>query len=79
MWIFCQAEDSHETLAVVRLKSAKINVFRMSSAAGVIGALTLSAQQTKADTCAKSVDPAEMACNKLSHQDLHCLPFCFWF
>ena len=34
-------------------------------------------EQTKTDTCANSVDPDEMACNKPSHQDLHCLPFCF--
>ena len=28
---------------------------------------------------ANSVDPDEMACNEPSHQDLHCLPFCFEF
>ena len=39
--------------------------------------LTLSALQTKPDTCANSVDPDEMACNKPSHQDLHCLPLRF--
>ena len=36
--------------------------------------LTLSVLQTKKDTCANSVDPDEP-----SHQDLHCLPFCFVF
>ena len=25
------------------------------------------------------VDPDEMACQEPSHQDLHCLPFCFDF
>ena len=42
--------------------------------------LTLSVLQTKTDTCANSVDPDETACNKLSHQDLHCLPsyYLFW-
>ena len=32
----------------------------------------------KRDACANSVDPDETACHKLSHQYLHCLPFCFW-
>ena len=26
---------------------------------------------------ANSVDPDEKTCKELSHQDLHCLPFCF--
>ena len=39
--------------------------------------LTLSALQTKRDTCANSVDPDETASDDLSHQDLQCLPF--WF
>ena len=29
------------------------------------------------DALANSADPDEMAHNKPSHQDLHCLPFCF--
>ena len=29
------------------------------------------------NTCANSVDPDEMACNELSHLDVHCLPFYF--
>ena len=40
--------------------------------------LTLSAQQTKTDTCANSVDPDETARNGPSHQDLHYLPFGFF-
>ena len=28
---------------------------------------------------ANSIDPDEMAHNEPSHQDLHCLPFCFDF
>ena len=40
--------------------------------------LTLSALQTKHDTCANSVDPNETAHYELSHQDLHWLPFCFY-
>ena len=36
--------------------------------------LTLSACQTKTDTCANSIDPDETARNEPSHQDLHCLP-----
>ena len=39
--------------------------------------LTLSAQQASTDAYANSVDPDEMAHNEPSHQDLHCLPFCF--
>ena len=39
--------------------------------------ITLSALQTKTDTCANSVDPDEMALNEPFHLDLHCLPF--WF
>ena len=35
--------------------------------------------QTKTSTFAKSADPDEMARNEPSHQDLHCLPFCFNF
>ena len=41
--------------------------------------LILSARQTKTITCANSVDPDEMAHNELSHQDLHCSPFCLDF
>ena len=41
--------------------------------------LTLSAWLTKTDTCPNSVDPDEMAHNKPSRQNLHCLPFCFFF
>ena len=40
---------------------------------------TLSSPQTKTDNFANSVDPDEMASNKPSHLDLHCLPFCFGF
>ena len=29
------------------------------------------------DACGNVVDQDEMACNELSHQDLHFLPFCF--
>ena len=39
--------------------------------------LTLSALQTNTSTFANSVDPDEMAHYEPSHQDLHCLPFCF--
>ena len=39
---------------------------------------SLSALQTKPDACANSVDPDETA-SEPSHQDLHCLPFCFDF
>ena len=49
----------------------------MSSIAVVTGTLTLSTLQTKTDAFANSVDPDETACNEPSHQDLHCLPFCF--
>ena len=42
-------------------------------------ALTLSAQQTKTDTCAKRVDLDEMAHNEPSHQALHCLQCVFDF
>ena len=31
------------------------------------------------DNFANSVDPNETACNKPSHLDLFCLPFCSWF
>ena len=41
--------------------------------------MTLSAQQTKTDTCTNSVDLDETAQNEPSHQDLHCLPFCFFY
>ena len=54
-------------LPVIRLMT-KTNLF-----------LTLSAQETKIDIYANSVDPDEMACNEPSHLDLHCLLFCYWF
>ena len=38
--------------------------------------LNLSVLQAKTYTVANSVDPDEMAHKELSHQDLHCLPFC---
>ena len=41
--------------------------------------LTISARQIKTNTCANNVDPDETARNDLSHQDLHCLQFCFFF
>ena len=39
--------------------------------------VTLSSLQTETDNCANSVEPDETARDELSHQDLHCLPFCF--
>ena len=43
----------------------------------MISYLIHSALQAKTDACANSVDPDEMAHNEPSHQDIHCLPFCF--
>ena len=40
---------------------------------------TLSAWQTKTDTYADSVDLDEIAHNKSSHKELHCLLVCFGF
>ena len=37
----------------------------------------LSTLQTNTETYANSADPDETARNEPSHQDLHCLPFCF--
>ena len=34
---------------------------------------------TNTDNFAKGADPDETAGNKMSHQDLHCLSFCYWF
>ena len=45
----------------------------------LICSLTLSALQAETTLFANSVDPDEMAHNEPSHQDLHCLPFCFDF
>ena len=45
----------------------------------IVSMLTLSAQQTKTDTRAISADPDKTARDEPSHQDLHCLPFCFRF
>ena len=42
------------------------------------GQLALPSLQTHTDTFANSLDPDETACNKPSHQDLHCLPFCYF-
>ena len=39
--------------------------------------LILSYLQITTDTFANSVDPDETARNELSHQDLHCLLYCF--
>ena len=41
--------------------------------------LTPLARKTKTDICANSVDPDETASYEPSHQDLHCLPFFFYF
>ena len=41
--------------------------------------VTLSTMYNSTDTYANSIDPDEMAHNEPSHQDLHCLPFCFDF
>ena len=41
-------------------------------------ALTLSSLQTNTGTFANSADPDETAHNEPSHQDLQCLPFCYW-
>ena len=40
--------------------------------------LTLSSLQINTDSFANSADPDE-TCNKPSHPDPHCLPFCYWF
>ena len=37
--------------------------------------LTLSAKETKTNTCAKSVDPNERAHYNPFHQDIHCILF----
>ena len=39
--------------------------------------LTVSARQIKTDVWGNSVDPDETARHEPSHQDLHCLQFCF--
>ena len=36
-----------------------------------------SKKKNNTNTFANSFDPHEMAYNETSHQDLHCLPFCF--
>ena len=41
--------------------------------------LTISTLQTKKDAIANSVDPDETARYQPSHQDLHCLLFCYLF
>ena len=41
--------------------------------------LTLSTLQTNANILANSADPEETAHHELSHQDLHCLLFCYRF
>ena len=45
----------------------------------VLEALTLSALHTKLGTFANNAEPDVTANNEPSHQDLHCLPFCFEF
>ena len=55
-----------------RLKNLKIKEYVMTR-------LNHSAQQTNTNSCGNSVDPDETAHNELSHQDLHCLPFCLLF
>ena len=42
-------------------------------------ALTLTSLQTCTDTFANSADPDKTARYEPSHQDQHCLPFCFFF
>ena len=39
--------------------------------------LTFSSLKINADDFANSADPDDTAQHKPSHQDLHCLPFCF--
>ena len=69
--------DWHETSSLIFSKKYTHQKKHVISVA-VISTIALSAK-TKTDTCANSVDPDEMACNELSHMDLHCLPICFWF
>ena len=45
----------------------------------VIVVLILSAWQTKTNICANSIGPDETARSEPSHQDLQCLPVCFYF
>ena len=40
--------------------------------------LILSSLENNTDTVANSADPDETARNEPSHQDLHCLPLCYW-
>ena len=53
----------------IQIKTSRDNAINSS--------LIFSAWQIKTNTCAKSEDPNEEAHNESSHQDLHCLPFCF--
>ena len=63
--------------AVIRLGLMEMVKFCEVFYHGKMACLTLLALQTKTGTCANIVDPDETARNKPSHQDIHCLPFCF--
>ena len=43
----------------------------------IFSLLTLSSLQTTTDTFGNSADPDEKALDEPSHQDLHCLLFCY--
>ena len=52
-------------------------IFLLQTTCIICGTLTVSVLQTKTDTFANSIDPDQMALSGPSHEDLHCLPFCF--
>ena len=58
----CQALFTKQNKKNILIHHLLIHVFT----SGTIKGLTLSARQTKSDTCANSVDSDEMACNDMS-------------
>ena len=79
-----QPKKKNHEVAILLFTIAKSTIFhdaanpvRIQTFQLYVMVLTISALQTKTDTCANSVDPDEMAPKEPSHQDLHCLPFCF--
>ena len=52
---------------------------RRNSMGNILYSLTPSSLQTNVHIFKNSADPDETARNKPSHQDLQCLPICYWF
>ena len=75
----CATSEDHAVLSAHLLGGRPFCVREVIGLQTDTTSLILSPLQASTDTFETSADPDEIARIKLSHQDLHCLPFCNCF